>query len=152
MRKEEGKNEETKPIFEVAYLGNAGSDFAQIWNVECWSFLFFCWSWRACPQQKSSCFIKAAQSYGGAKIAPVFALPVNILMGVARRLLGPHNTLPYVLISNLQLWSSAVAILAHWCCTALYSWGSHIPSTMNQAFLQWVIRYIIKQLCTWFLV
>ena len=29
------KNEETKPIVEVAYLGNAGSDFAQIWNVEC---------------------------------------------------------------------------------------------------------------------
>ena len=29
------KNEETKPIFEVAYLGNAISDFAQIWNVEC---------------------------------------------------------------------------------------------------------------------
>ena len=28
------KNEETKPIFEVAYLGNARSDFAQIWNVE----------------------------------------------------------------------------------------------------------------------
>ena len=31
----EKKNEETKPIFEVAYLGNARSDFAQIWNVEC---------------------------------------------------------------------------------------------------------------------
>ena len=56
------KNEETKPICEVAYLGNARSDFAQIWNVECCS-------WRACPQQKSSCFIKEAQSYGGAKIA-----------------------------------------------------------------------------------
>ena len=31
----ENKNDETKPIFEVAYLGNARSDFAQIWNVEC---------------------------------------------------------------------------------------------------------------------
>ena len=29
------KNEATKPIFEVAYLENALSDFAQIWNVEC---------------------------------------------------------------------------------------------------------------------
>ena len=28
----------------------------------------------------------------------VFFLPVNILTGVARRLLGPHNTLPCVLI------------------------------------------------------
>ena len=28
----------------------------------------------------------------------VFFLPVNILAGVARRLLGPHDTLPCVLI------------------------------------------------------
>ena len=57
-----------------------------------------CCSWRACPQQKSSCFIKEAQSYGGAKIAFSFFLPVNILTGVTRRLLGPHDTLPCVLI------------------------------------------------------
>ena len=30
----------------------------------------------------------------------VFFLPVNILKGVAHRLLGPHDTLPCVLISN----------------------------------------------------
>ena len=29
-----------------------------------------------------------------------FFLPVNILTGVARRLLGPHDTLPRVLIQN----------------------------------------------------
>ena len=63
------KNEETEPIFEVAYLGNARSDFAQIWNVECCS-------WRECPQQKSSCFIKGVQSYGGAKIAFSFFLSI----------------------------------------------------------------------------
>ena len=34
-RKIRRKNEETKPIFEVAYLGNALSDFDKIWNVEC---------------------------------------------------------------------------------------------------------------------
>ena len=28
------KNQETKPIFEVTYLGNALCDFAQIWYVE----------------------------------------------------------------------------------------------------------------------
>ena len=67
--KEEKKNEETEPIFEVAYLGNARSDFAQIWNVECYS-------WGACPQQKSSCFIKEARSYGGAKIAFSFFLSI----------------------------------------------------------------------------
>ena len=32
----------------------------------------------------------------------VFFLPVNILMGVARRILGPHNTLPCVLISKCE--------------------------------------------------
>ena len=63
------KNEETEPIFEVAYLGNAQSDFAQIWNVECYS-------WGAYPQQKSSCFIEEAQSYGGAKIAFSFFLSI----------------------------------------------------------------------------
>ena len=46
---------------------------------------------KARPQQKSSCFIKAAQSYGGAKNC-VFILPVNILMSVTRWLLGTHNT------------------------------------------------------------
>ena len=30
----------------------------------------------------------------------VFFLPVNILMGVTRRLLGPHDTLPCVLIQR----------------------------------------------------
>ena len=82
-------NEETEPIFEVAYLGNARSDFAQIWNVECCS-------WRAYPQQKSSCFIEEAQSYGGAKIA--FSFFLSIYSRVTRRLLGPHDTLPCVLI------------------------------------------------------
>ena len=68
-KEEEKKPEETEPIFEVAYLGNARSDFTQIWNVECCR-------WRACPQQKSACFIKEAQSYGGAKIAFTFFLSI----------------------------------------------------------------------------
>ena len=33
----------------------------------------------------------------------VFFLPVNILTGVTRRLLGPHDTLPCVLIKKLLL-------------------------------------------------
>ena len=32
----------------------------------------------------------------------VFVLPVNILTGVARQLLGPHDTLPCVLIHVLH--------------------------------------------------
>ena len=38
----------------------------------------------------------------------VFVLPVNILTGVARQLLGPHDTLPCVLI---QLWVSLAETL-----------------------------------------
>ena len=77
------KNEETEPIFEVAYLENARSDFAQIWNVECCS-------WRACPQQISSCFIKEAQSYGGAKIA--FSFFQSIYSRVLRAGFLGHTT------------------------------------------------------------
>ena len=33
----------------------------------------------------------------------VFFLPVNILTGVTRRLLGPHDTLPCVLIPRVQV-------------------------------------------------
>ena len=68
-KKRRKKNEETKPIFEVAYLGNARSNFTQIWYVE---YL----RWQVCPQQNSSCFIKEARSYGGVKI--MFSLFLSI--------------------------------------------------------------------------
>ena len=48
--------------------------------------------------KKSSCFVKAAQSYGDAKI--VFSFFLSIYTGVARRLLGPRDTLPCVLMHN----------------------------------------------------
>jgi len=34
-RRKEEKNEETKPIFESLYLGNAWCDLVEIWNVGC---------------------------------------------------------------------------------------------------------------------
>ena len=34
VQKDNGKNEETKPSFEVSYLGNALSNFAESWYVE----------------------------------------------------------------------------------------------------------------------
>ena len=89
-KKKKEKNEETEPIFEVAYLGNARSDFAQIWNVECFS-------WRECPQQKIVLFHQGCTELRRCENC-VFFLPVNILTGVTRRLLGPHDTLPCVLI------------------------------------------------------
>ena len=36
----------------------------------------------------------------------IFVLPANILTGVARRLLGPHDTLPCVLIRELKKMAS----------------------------------------------
>ena len=38
----------------------------------------------------------------------IFVLPVNILTGVARRLLGPHDTLPCVLICIIQYDSNCI--------------------------------------------
>jgi len=53
LRKEEKKNEETKPIFESSYLENAWRDLVEIWNV---GFR----QWRASPQQKLFSFIQPA--------------------------------------------------------------------------------------------
>ena len=41
----------------------------------------------------------------------VFFLPVNILMGVTRRLLGLHDTLPCVLMYGLFLWTIKIATM-----------------------------------------
>ena len=61
------KNEETKPIFESSYLGNAWRDLVEIWNARYWR-------WRASPPQKSSSFVQAAQSYVYVKIVVLFFL------------------------------------------------------------------------------
>ena len=63
----EEKDEETKPVFGSSYLGNARRDLFKIWNVGYWR-------WRAFPQQKSSSFMQAAQSYVYVKIASLFFL------------------------------------------------------------------------------
>ena len=41
----------------------------------------------------------------------VFVLPVNILTGVARQLLGPHDTLPCVLITHMVKSSARTGVL-----------------------------------------
>ena len=45
----------------------------------------------------------------------VFVLPVNILTGVARQLLGPHDTLPCVLITCIYKVTCNVAKLSADC-------------------------------------
>ena len=74
------KNEETEPIFEVAYLGNARRDFAQIWNVECCS--------RGHVHSKNR--LVSSRKHRATEVRKLRFLPVNILTGVTRRLLGPH--------------------------------------------------------------
>jgi len=49
-RKKQEKNEETKPIFESLYLGNAWHNLVEIRNVGYWQ-------WRESPQQKSCSFL-----------------------------------------------------------------------------------------------
>ena len=63
------KNEETKPIFEVAYPSG---------THEAISLKFGMWSTEVggSVTAKSSCFVKAIQSYGGAKIAFSFFLSI----------------------------------------------------------------------------
>ena len=91
------KNEETKPIFESLYLGNTWRDLLEIWNVGYWR-------WRASPQQKISWFHTSSMKLNIHNSCAII-LPVNILMGVACWLLGPHNTLPCVLINDAYYYS-----------------------------------------------
>ena len=82
------KRRENKPIFGSSYLRNTCRDLVEIWNGGYWG-------WRASPQQKLSGFVQAAWSYYVHKNC-IIVLPVNILTGMVRQLLGQHNTLPCV--------------------------------------------------------
>ena len=81
------KNEQTKPIFGSSYL------LAQIgWNLESGVLMV-----------EGISTAKIIQSHAGSvKLHMcknfIIVLPVNVLTGVARWLLGPHGTLPYVLM------------------------------------------------------
>ena len=75
-----------KPIFEVAYLGKFRS------NLVCGILKL-----AGVSTAKIVCFVKAAQSYGGEKSHFLFSCQYT--HGVACWLLGPHDTLPCVLIS-----------------------------------------------------
>ena len=86
---EEEKTKKLKQNFVRSYLGNGWSDFLQIWCVDSPSWpapLYHIWF-------QSD---KGSQSYIGVKIA--FSFFLLIYSRVARRLLGPHDTLPCVLI------------------------------------------------------
>ena len=83
------KNEETEPIFEVAYLGNA-KRFRS--NLECGVLQL-----EGMSTAKIVLFHQGSTELWRCENC-VFFLPVNILTGVTRRLLGPHDTLPCVLM------------------------------------------------------
>jgi len=90
LTKRRRKNEETKPIFEGSYLRNTQCDLVEIWNVRWWHLPVF-------TMQNSFGFVKLSLSYICMNIA-------LLLTGMARRLLGPHDTLLCVLIySTVQL-------------------------------------------------
>jgi len=81
-----------------------------------WNFRLWCWP--AFPALKSFSFIKVSWSYVGlyVKIALLFFLTELKLTGVARRLLGPHDTLPCVLIHGMKLndeWYNAKILIMY---------------------------------------
>ena len=86
---EEKKTKKLKRNFVRSYLGNGWSDFLRIWCVDSPS-------WPAPLYQIWFQSDKGSQSYIGVKIA--FSFFLLIYSRVARRLLGPHDTLPCVLI------------------------------------------------------
>jgi len=94
-RKEQKKDEkkETKPIFESLYLGNSWCDLVEIWNVGYWGHLH---------SQNH------VVSYKQHKVLYTWKLhycsSCQYTHGVAHWLLGPHDTLPCVLINPRQSW------------------------------------------------
>ena len=87
-------NQEKKRNFGRSYLGNGLSDFLQIWNVDSPS-------WRATLQQIWFQSDKLSPRYKSVKTT--FSFFLKYTHGVARRLLGPHDTLPCVLIVEFCL-------------------------------------------------
>ena len=80
------KNEETEPIFEVAYLGNALIKFG-MWSAEVGGHFH------------SKNRLVSSRKHRATEVQKLlFFLLVNILTGVTRRLLGLHDILPCVLI------------------------------------------------------
>jgi len=87
LRKEkEKKNEETQPIFEGSYLGNAWCDLVEIWNVR-W------WHWLAFPLQKLFCLVKVSRSYVYVKIAFLFFLLITHWCGAPASWATQHTTM-----------------------------------------------------------
>ena len=112
-RRRRKKNEEKKTNFGHSYLGNGLSDFLQIWNADSPS-------WRATLQQIWFQSNEVSPRYKCVKMTFSFFLSIysrcgapaswaarhtivcldscQYTHGVARRLLGPHDTLSCVLI------------------------------------------------------
>ena len=89
------KKEETEPIFEVAYLWNA-KRFRS--NLECKVLQL-----GGMSTAKIVLFHQGSTELWRCENC-IFFLPVNILTGVTRRLLGPHDTLPCVLICIIYVY------------------------------------------------
>ena len=120
---EEKKRRKKKRNFGRSYLGNGLSDFLQIWNVDSPS-------WRATLQQIWFQSDKLSPRYKSVKMT--FLSSCQYTHGVARRLLGPHDTLSCVLIYiymhvggiclcvYLYMYHSAWAVQRHHQCHNLY--------------------------------
>jgi len=81
-RKKKGKNEETKPVFEGSYLGNALN-----WNLKCEVM-----SLAGISTAKIVWFVKVSQSYVYVKIALLFFLLITHWYGALASCTTRHTT------------------------------------------------------------
>jgi len=111
------KNEETKAIFEGSYLRNTLS-----WNLKCGVLMMEGISTAKIVQLcTSSTKLHIRENC-------VTVLPVNILMGVVRYLLGPHDTLLRALIPIIRVFGWVIYTACFLICS--------MPS--GTKFMQWV--------------
>ena len=100
--KKKKKTKKKKRNFGRSYLGNGLSDFLQIWNVDSPS-------WRETLQQIWFQSDKPSPRYKSVKMTFSFFLSIYSRVCMARQLLGPHDTLPCVLILSIysRVWRAS---------------------------------------------
>ena len=94
-RKIRGRKKENEQLFKGSYLRNGWSDVLQIWHA-------ISPDMPALSQQIWSCSDKRSQSYEWAENCTLFFMFIYLCCEYMPRFLGPHDTLPSVLIHTLN--------------------------------------------------
>jgi len=140
-RRKKRKNEETKPIFEGLYLGNAQCDLVELWNVR-WCH------WLAFLLQKSFGFVKVSQSYLYRKIALLFFLLITHGCGAPAFWAAWHTTMcleilkyKYFKYCTKHLYLSYEQVKStcmHAWESSMHSWKCHWKKTLYAVFCKYI--------------